>query len=146
VNLDQTALRNVLKRAINDEGYLRESDFVALKLKKIKEPKRPKRRLLAPAEFEQFLAAIPTALQKNVVESRTMCGSSYSGGREREFERRWKEDVVCENERVIGAASFKSRGAMVEFNEKPASCFARWRRRAPVNHGSFLRRSAGARS
>jgi len=68
---------------------------LTLKLKKIKEPKRPKRRPLTPAEFERFLAAIPTALQKNAVGFGDYVRFlSHSGGREQEsLNVRWKEDV-----------------------------------------------------
>jgi integrase len=117
VNLDQIALRNVLKRA-SDDGYLRELPS----LKKLKEATPPKRRLLTPHEFERLLAAVGPACAKNAQQvGDYLRFLAYSGSREQEaLHIRW-EDVDFEGERVIigsGGVSKNREIREVEFNDK----------------------------
>ena len=121
VNLDQIALRNVLKRAV-DDGHLRETDVISLKLKKLKEPESPKRGLLTPAEFERLLAAVPTACAKNAVQfADYLRFLAYSGAREQEaLKIRWT-DVDFEEERVLigaGGVAKNRETREVEFNNR----------------------------
>ncbi len=121
VNLDQVALRNVLKRAV-DDGYLREADLISLKLKKLKEPESPKRGLLTPAEFERLLAAVPIACAKNAVQfADYLRFLAYSGAREQEaLKVRWVDVDFAEERVLIGAGGVsKNRETReVEFNER----------------------------
>ena len=103
-NLDQGALRNVLKRAVED-GHLLEANLIALRLKNLKVTKPPKRGLLTPAEFERLLQAVPKACAKNAEQfADYLRFLAYSGAREQEaLKIRW-EDVDFKNARVtIGA-------------------------------------------
>lgn len=96
VNLDQIALRNVLKWA-REDGYLGELPG----LKKLKQAESPKRPLLTPAEFDRLLAAVPAACEKNAVQvADYLRFLAYSGSREQEaLHVRW-EDVDLEGGRV----------------------------------------------
>ena len=121
VNLDQIALRNVLKRAV-DDGHLRETDMISLKLKKLKEPESPKRGLLTPAEFERLLAAVPVACAKNAVQfADYLRFLAYSGAREQEaLKVRWA-DVDLDQERVLigaGGVAKNRETREVEFNDR----------------------------
>ena len=117
VNLDTIALRNVLKRAVED-GYLKDLP----KLRALKEAKPPKRGLMTPVEFERFLAAVPVACEKNAVQvGDYLQFLAYSGAREQEaLKIRW-EDVDFENERVsigAGGVSKNHEEREVEFNDR----------------------------
>ncbi|MEA3188425.1 MAG: hypothetical protein QOD99_2255 [Chthoniobacter sp.] len=117
VNLDQIALRNVLKRAIED-GHMR----ILPALKKLKEPESPKRGLLTPAEFERLLAAVPVACAKNAVQfADYLRFLAYTGAREQEaLKVRW-EDVDFAEERVLigaGGVAKNRETREVEFNDR----------------------------
>jgi integrase len=121
VNLDQVALRNVLKRAV-DDGHLLDTELSALRMKTLKVPRGDKRELLTPAEFERLLAAVPCACAKNAEQfADYLRFLAYSGAREQEaLKIRWV-DVDFDEERVLigaGGVSKNRESREVEFNDR----------------------------
>jgi integrase len=116
-NLDVIALRNVLNAAVED-GYLR--DLPRIKL--LKEPPTPKRRLLTPEEFNSLIKAAKTHCKNNGLQlADYLRFLAFSGVREQEALRIKWADVDFQRERItIGAdrLSKNHESRTVEFNPK----------------------------
>jgi integrase len=130
-NLDVIVLRNVLNAAI-DDGYLR--DLPRIKL--LKEPPTPKRRLLAPTEFQSLVKAARSHCKTNGPQlADYLFFLALSGVREQEALRLKWSDVDFERERVsIGAdgLSKNRERRTVEFNPKLRAHLVKMKRnRAP---------------
>jgi integrase len=130
-NLDVIALRNVLNAAI-DDGYLRDLPRVKL----LKEPPAPKRRLLTPREFDSLVKAAKTHCKNTGPQlADYLSFLAFSGVREQEALRISWKDVDFERERItIGAdgLSKNRESRSVEFNPKlRAHLLGMKRNRAP---------------